>query len=498
MSDTSPAKLQIVLTLGQSLATGTTSRENFRVLSSLPPDPEKLLMLNFGHITPAGWGGRPVDQSLFRGFTPLVERNTETHVTGMMTALLDSYTQDGRVAPTLLHINAAGGGRTIFQLMTPQSRIFDSFESALAATSSGDIFAMVAGTNLYNFFQRTQDGYTFEATRSGPLVFMDNLQIQLRLAVEHARAQGFEIEPTIIFNWHQAQSDVANKYDQYLNELIDSVNEMVDQTVGQDVSVLTAVTQARGYGNKDVSLDQLQVILERPDVVLGALEYEFQARYPASVNGDYTHLNAEGYYQLGQRIGRNIYQAIAGSENQPILIERTEQIDPRTVIVDFSGVDTYLVDDPSRYDPGNMLIPPPHLGFSANYNIVNFDILSAEIIGPRTVKLTFAQDVSGNFTLSLGRSPVDVLNDGDGTRSLLAFGGTTLRDAGQMAALSPTGGASLADPFLYEFAPTQTALVAGKPLPQIAKTMSLRVLENRLDAVDLNATHASYAEGNGG
>jgi Ca2+-binding RTX toxin-like protein len=496
-SSQSVPKLQIVLTLGQSLATGTASRDNFRVLSTLPPDPDKLLMLNFGHIGPAGWGSRPVDQSLFRGFTPLVERNTETHVTGMMTAILDSYVQDGRSAPTLLHINAAGGGRSIFQLMTPQSRIFENLESAVAATSDGDIFAISAGVNSFNFYQRTATGYSFEATQPGPIVFMDNLQTQLRLAVEQARSKGFEIEPTIVFNWHQGQSDTSTKYDQFLTELIDSVNEMVDQTIGHDVSMVTVATQTRGYGGKGISLDQLQVISERADVVLGAVEYEFQARYPARVNGDYTHLNAEGYYQLGQRIGRNIYSAISGNENQPILIEKTQQIDPRTVIVDFSGVDTYLVDDSSRYDSGNMLVPPPNFGFTANLNNVNFSILSAEIIGARTVKLTFAQDVSGEFTLSLGRSPVDLLNDGDGTRSLPGFGGTTLRDAGRLAVLTPSGGTPLTDPFMYEFAPIQTALVAGKQLPQIVSTMLLRSLENRIELVDLNSTHAVYAEGSG-
>ncbi len=255
---------------------------------------------------------------------------------------------------------------------------------------------------------------------------------------------------------------------------------------------MTVVTQTRGGGEKNITFDQMQIIREREDVILGANEYEFQARYPSKVNADYVHLSAEGYYQLGQRVGRNIYSAISGNENEPILIERTEQIDPRTLLVDFSGVDTNLIDDPSRYDAGNMLIPPPNFGFSANV-----DILSAEIIGQRTVKLIFSQDIGGVFTLFLGRSPADLLNDGDGTRNLLGFGGTTLRDAGRLAALTPSGGSSLLDPFLYEFAPIQSAVVTGKPLPQIANTMLVRVLENRLDAVDLNATHTNYAEGSG-
>ena len=498
-----PRKLQIVLTLGQSLAVGATTDASAQVLSTTPAEPNKLLMLDFGSPGPAatGWHATPVDESRFVGFTSLREGRTESHASGMMTALHDSYGQNGREAPTLLHISAAASGRSILQLMTPQSRVFHDIPTALEATSSGDIFAIAGSNDWHSFYQRNENGYSSEGARQGPLVFIDNLQTQLRLAVEHARNAGYEIDPTIIFNWIQGQSDTGTKYDHYLSELIDNVNQMVDVTLGYDASVATIVSQTRGYGGKTTSLDQLQVILERPDVAFGASEFEHQARYPAQVNLDYTHLNPEGYYLMGQRIGRNIYSFINEQENLPILFKDIQHVDPRTVIVEFSGVDTYLVDDPSRYAAGNMLIPPSNMGFGTHtangLSPTSFRVFSAEIIGPNVVKITFDQDISGDFRLSLGRGGGDLLNDSDGALNLSGFGGTTLRDAAGLAALTPSGGGQLADPFLYEFAPIQSQIVNGKKPAQIASAMSLRIVENTTEVVDLNAQHGVYSEGNG-
>lgn len=501
--DSTRPKLQIVMTLGQSLAVGSTRNENARVLSTVPADAEKMLMLDFGPEGPAatGWHTREVDEGRFVGFAPIREGRSESHVSGMLNALRDSYIQNGEQAPALLHISGAGSGRSILELMTPKSRVFQDTATGLAATSSGDIFAVPDGSGRFNFYQRSESSYSFEGARSGPLVFMDNLQAQLRLAIEHAREAGYEIDSRIVFNWIQGQADTGTKYDQYLNELIDNVNQMVDTAMGYDASVATIVSQTRGYGGKTTSLDQLQVILERPDVAFGASEFEYQARYPAQVNLDYTHLNPEGYFLMGQRIGRNIHAFLNGDENTAILFKSVNQVNARTVIVEFSGVDTYLVNDPSRYAASNLLIPPANMGFTTrtanDLSPTSFKVSSAEIIGANIVKLTFDSDVSGDFKLSLGRGGGDLLNDGGRSLSLNGFGGTTLRDAGSVAALAPTGGDLLADPFLYEFAPIQSQLVNGKSPAQIASAMSLRIVENTTEVVDLNALHPVYSEGNG-
>lgn len=496
-------KLQIVLTLGQSLAVAATTNTSARILSTSPPTADQLLMLDFGQTGPSvtGWRTDAVDESLFVGFAPIREGRSESHVSGMLAALRDSYLQSGQQAPTLLHINAAGSGRSILELMTPQSRVFQDISGGLAATVAGDIFAVPSGSSSFAFYQRSESGYSFEGVRTGPLVFMDNLQTQLRLAITHAKEQGYEIDPKIVFNWIQGQADTSTKYDQYLNELIDNVNEMVDAAMGYDASVSAIVSQTRGYGGKTSSLDQLQVIVERPDVAFGASEFEHQARYPAQVNLDYTHLNPEGYFLMGQRIGRNIFSFLNGSENAPILFKSINQVDARTLIVEFSGVDTHLVNDTSRYAASNLLIPPANMGFTTNtangLSPTSFQVSSAEIIGASTVKLIFDQDVSGEFRLSLGRGSGDLLNDGDGLGNLSGFGGTTLRDAARLAALAPSGGDTLADPFLYEFAPIQSQNVIGKNPAHIASAMSLRVVENTSLIVDLNAQHEVYFEGNG-
>jgi Ca2+-binding RTX toxin-like protein len=473
------------------------------VISTNAVGPDSILALDFGtaHNTAAGWGAAPVNLARFAGFTALRESGSETHVSGMMSALRDAYVTAGVEAPTLLHINAGSGGRSILELMTPQSRIFQDMPTALSSTTAGDIFAMPAGAGSFSFYQRTQDGFALEATRTGPLVYMDNLQAQLQLAVTHARAQGFELSPTIVFNWIQGQSDNSLKYDQYLRELIDNVNEMADAVVGSDVKVATLVSQTRGYGGKSISLDQLQVIVEREDVAFGASEFEFQALYPSRVNGDYTHLNPEGYFQMGQRIGRNIFAMLSGQENTPILFDTIEQLDARTLLVHFSGVDTQLVNDPSRFVAANLMIPPSNMGFFAyganGSQPAQFAISSAEIVDRKSVRLNFAQDIVGDFTLFLGRTPEDLLTDGPGGLSLTGFGGTTLRDSGRLEVLRPTSGVALTDPYLYEFAPIQSRLVNGNRAPQIASSHSVQLAENSLNVIDLNATDDRDGEGRG-
>lgn len=498
-----PRPLQIVISLGQSLSVGATATVSRRVLSTTPVNADTILGLNFGstHNNAAGWGANPVNDSLFSGFTALREVGTETHVSGMMLALRDSYLNAGIAPPTLLHINAGAGGRSILELMTPRSRVFQDISSALDATVPGDIFAVSAGGDSFNFYQRSQSGYQFELMRTGPLVYMDNLRTQLQLAVDHAMRDGFELSPTIVFSWIQGQSDNSLKYDSYLNELIDEVNAMVDQVFGRDVSLLTVVSQTRGYSAKTISLDQIKVVFDRTDVSFGASEFEFQARYPARVNGDYTHLSPEGYFLMGQRIGRNIFDALHGQENRPILIDSVEQVDTRTLIVTFSGVDTFLVHDPSRYQASNLMMPPSHFGFAAyganGSKPAAFSIQSAEIMGPNSVRLNFGADIVGDFTLYLGRTPEDLLTDGPDGLNLQGFGGTTLRDAGRLGALPPTGSTVLADPFLYEFAPIQALLVAGNKAPLLTSAFSITVKENNAAVTDLNATDDRSREGSG-
>lgn len=113
--------------------------------------------------------------------------------------------------------------------------------------------------------------------------------------------------------------------------------------------MVASVSQYRGVGSKATALQTLDVITARDDAHFGAAEYAHQAFEPAVVGVDYTHLSSEGYYRLGRQIGDRIYDVLAGAENRPILIDDVVYVVPNEVIVTFSGVETFLVDDPSIY-----------------------------------------------------------------------------------------------------------------------------------------------------
>jgi len=491
------------VTLGQSLSQGATSDFDLRVLTNQPPNAQQLLTLDFGptHNGALGWGPNAANIAQFEGFAPLVERVTETHVSGMMTALLASYLESGKSPPTLLHINNGAGGRSILQLMTSQSDIHTDLQSGISATEPRDVFAIPAADNKYDFFIRTVDGAQFQATMAGPLIFFDNIDAQLTLAVNHARSLGFDIAPKVVLNWIQGQSDSSPNYDIYLSELIENFNELVKSVVAPDASAAIVVSQTRGYGQKLISLDQLEVISQRDDVFFGASEFEYQVRFPIGTQGGGTHLAPEGYYVMGQRIGRNIFAALEGTENAAILIKSVTQTGARTLIVEFTGVDNHLVRDESIFSADEFIRPPSNMGFFAyqtsGSGSAPFQIANAEIISRNQVLLTFSSDITGEFLLMLGRTPEDLRLPGSEWGTAIGWGGTTLRDSGQLDALAPTDGSDLADPFLYEFAPIQSAVVRANLAPSIPKALTVRVQENRTHVTDLNASDDVDLEGQG-
>lgn len=508
VSVTDQANMQIVITSGQSLSVGITGSKS--VLSPTPMFPNNVLGLNFGSAAPmnAGWTNTAVDVTKFNGFAPLTEKLSETHVSGMMNQLVASYQAAGLTAPTFLHINTGHGGQSILQLMTSQKDVYDTYSDALANTSTGKIFAVDLHDGTYDFAVRTANGSALYRNISGPLVYFDNLVIEATLAVDQARALGYEINPDIVFNWMQGQSDntlsaAGYGYGYALSQLFDSVETAMKNIVGDQENLLGVVSQIRGYGSKTTAIDQLQYVLSHNNVAFGAPEYQLQAVYPTDpgpTTGGYTHLTPEGYNLYGQTIGSKMFDLLMGHTNQPILMNQIQQISPTSILVHFSGVDTALVNDPSIYRAENFLIPPPNMGFGSyqanGFGVTkSFAISNATIIDADTVQIDFTQAISGNFRLYLGRTEDDLLDLPGG--GLVGFGGSTLRDASVQAALPVTSGYVLSDPNIYEYAPIQYINIVSNTAPSILSNRQAGAPENALYAVDINVTDDSSTEGSG-
>lgn len=455
--------MQFIFTSGQSLSVGTTATP--AVLSNSPVYPTNALALNFGAngYVNQGWQTKTVNPALFQGFRPLQEYGSETHVSSMINRLIYEFQSAGLDSPVFTHVNTGTGGKNILQLMTGAQDIYSDVASALAATGTDDVFAVDNLNGTFSYFRNTGSGSQGYGTSSGRPVFFDNLVTQLTLGVTEALKQGYDVSKEVVLNWIQGQADsgrgdVPFGYEFLLGKYFDKLEAVVENLLGNSADVLGMVSQHRGYGNKGVAIDQIEFINGQANIVFGAPEYQFEARFPARVAGDYTHLSPEGYYMMGQQLGANLFDALTGNENTPILISSVTKVAPDMLQVDFSGVDNALVDDPSIFAAANGFHPPSDFGFRL-YTMTGVkgrglpDIINAQIIDADSVLLQFDKTVSGQFRLYLGRTEEDLLDPAFG--SLVGFGGTTLRDSVAVAALPAPSGAALADPFIYEYAPIQ-------------------------------------------
>lgn len=496
---TSRPTLQIVLTYGQSLTVGSTRTP--AILSTTPRNPEKVLALDFSIPDTLARGPMltAVDESRFRGFAPLREGRSETHVSAMMDALVDGYVQNDLDVPTFVHINSGAGGRSIFQLMTSSDDIYATLAEGIAATQLDDVFAVPAADARYDFYIRSADGAVFARNAAGPLVLFDNLESQLRLAVSHGIASGFDISPTVVLNWSQGQSDNTPLYGKLLTQLFDKVEAVIDEVVSPAATLIGIVSQTSGYGTKLISTEQLAFINAQPNVAHGANEFMYQALYPAQIGSDYTHLNPEGYFMMGQRMGRNMFDMLQGNENLPMLIDQIVQTSARTVIVTFANVDGHLVDDPSIFAASNLLRPPRHMGFgvysATGGKFTAFSVSGASITGTNAVELTFSADLTGAFRIYAGRSDGDPLITPGG--GLAGFGGTTLREAESIAASQPSNGQALVNPYLHEYVPSQFQLFTANTAPQFATPPIVQLLEGPAAGIDINVTDDRSTEGAG-
>lgn len=506
---TDQATLQLILTGGQSLSVGVTQTQS--TLSSTAQYPTQVLGMDFtGVPANTGWQNTAVDPAAFNGFAPLVETVSETPVSGMMNMLAHQYQANSLTAPTFLSISAGSAGKSILQLGVTQSDIYTSYNTALQNTTAGDIFAVNLNNINYAFYVRTATGSLSYGNKPGPLVYYDNLVEQIHLAVDYGRLQGFEISPTVVLSWIQGQNDylidstAAGKagygYNYALGKLFDDLEGAVDQIIGTNAEVVGVVSQVRGSSERVIALDQINFISNNPKVAFGASEYQFGARYPSAKDVDYDHLSPEGYYMFGQTIGTKMFDFLTGNENVPITMDNVRQISATSVLVHFSGVDTYLVNDPSIYSAQNDIQAPSNMGFALHSSsggaLTNgLAISGATIVGTDLIQIDFNQALTGAFRLSLGRSP-----DALGTYApgaLPGFGGTTLRDASVQDALPSPDGVALSDPYIYEYAPIQYFNIGTNSAPVITSSKSVTISENTTFVVDVNVTDNASSEGNG-
>ena len=452
--------LQIVLTMGQSLAVGTTYYKQVDDPTAMYP--ANVLGMNYGSAAPmnVGWQTTAVNKAAFQGFAPLVETVSETHVSGMLDALVSDYTAAGLTSPDFLNINASVGGYSIIQLMTSKNEVFASVQAGLGATTNGTLFAVPTSTSGYYDYYLNTNGtaFSYGSMNGGPGNW-DNMVAELTQAVTYAKANGYQIAPTVVFNWMQGGADRAmpagSYYYQYLlNQLINNVNSQVHSIVGSTENTLTVVNQISDRQGSSVPIAQLQEITSRADVIYGSSDFQYEMDYP-NAPMDFIHTQPQGYFAYGQAIGHKIFDALQGHENTPILMSKVVQNSATQVTVTFSGVDSHLVSDASIFNSAYGLKAPSNMGFYA-YDVngsaaTSFKVVSATIVGTNTVQLTFSSAITSAFRLYLGRTEDNEATNG----SLPEYGGTTLRDATVINSLTPTSGTTISDPHIYDFAPDQ-------------------------------------------
>jgi hypothetical protein len=458
-----------VISAGQSLAYGTTTKP--LVLTTEPVFPQSAFGLSFAdpNFDSRGWMDIPVNASSFQGFVPLKEFGSETPASAMVNRLIYEFEFAGIAKPAVTHINASGPGQSILTLTTLSSHVFDSVTAGLAAVTVGEIFAVAAvGPSNYSYYQKSNGEAVLLGTRVGEPVYFDNLITQLSLAYAETTARSEAIDGRLLINWIQGQSDpnlTAAQYQFILTNFLDRLGSIATNLAQRPVQPIAAVSQHSGFGDKSVAIGGLAAINERKEIIFGAPEYQFEARFPASIGTqDYTHLSAEGYYHMGQQIGRNLFLAMQDKENTAILIDQVVASMANQLTVTFSGVSGNLVDDNgAAFIEQTRFREPSDLGFRL-YTSDDFmgiglpDIVDARIVSANQVQLTFNKSILNDaYKLYLGRSEENLTAYGfPAVAYLEKFGGTTLRDSVTDDFVLPArNNMPLGYQSIYEFAPIQ-------------------------------------------
>ena len=494
----------ITSTLGQSLSIGTQNFSNREVLSETSINSSVLGIKYQDPVwTATGPKGTLVIEEDFEGFTPLVESVQESHATAALNRLAERFENAGITDQDYLHFNSGAGGRSVLELMTRQSDIYGDVSVGLTETSENEIFAVENADGKFDYYRSQGGNETLLMTGAARPVFYDNFETQLKLSAEHALSQGYSISLNVPIFWIQGQADAPlgrnaeYNYRNALNAMFDQIQQSVKTILGADFQAVFSASQHRGYGGKEVALQTLEVIEERADTHFAAPEYQFEASEPALPGTDYVHLNAEGYYLLGQQIGERLFDTLKGNEDLPIVLSGYEMTGARSIIVEFAGVENGLINDSAIYRSENGFVPPDNMGFGL-YNAGGFsaqnepNIVSVEIVGFSRIRLDFDSDLSGVYQLYIGRNGQNLVpgSPNGGAASGLGFGGTTLRDNEFDIAALPPVDRTLDSRFIFEYAPISHIEIdtsVGSILPESPNDAPVIPLELPLD-IDLTGT----------
>lgn len=468
-------ELLVVVTTGQSLSVGVTKFSEYEPLWTEPVDADRAFMLDFGNnalVDHLGWGTRDVDTGAFEGFKPLQSSRTETPATGMVSQILKGYDDAGVVSPDIVHMHAGKGGASILKLMSTRDDIYGDIAAGLASTADGGIFLVPKPGGDHSYYINDDGAALFVKSIDGDPTAFDAVAPQFGLIASEAETLGYALPTRLAVAFIHGQSDTNIDYGIYtrlIRSYIDRLEQTAEDAWGGDVEVVASVSQQRGYGAGRVPLQQLDAIIEDPDIHFGAPEILFETRYPSVPGNDVTHLSPEGYLMMGQTIGARMYDALIGAEDLPILIDTVTRTDAQELTITFSGVEGDLVSDSSDFLPEMGYNEPEYFGFGL-YNANGGTsgeiprITGAWITGAAEVTLSFETDITGDWRLYLGRNERTLSNGIYDDR----IGGTgwhanTLRDSEtDTLHVSPKGLPFGAGP-IREFAPFQYADLSFEP-----------------------------------
>lgn len=456
-------EMMLVISAGQSLSLGTTLQSNFETLWDGPVDSERAFMLDFGHpgFSARGWNHFNPDPDMFRGLVAMESHVTETHAPAMIARILAEFDQSGLQAPNLLHFGTGAHGASILQLMTSSGDLVQDVEHGLARSAVEDVFAVARPDGKFDYFVDDGTQAIFLDTHRHPPGLWDTMEAQLQFAVNAAGAAGHEIHHTAAVAFVQGTADAGLEpgtfgYDWALAKYFDMIEAELRARADQpEINVVFAVSQAQGEADAMVPLDQLQIALSDPRVVLGPSQHQFRFAFGSNPGSDHRHLNPEGYMHLGQSLGASLGDALLGKHNDPILVASVNSPGAGRLIVEFDGVDGWLVEDHSLFSSSQGFVAPENLGLGlvALETGGLIELESARISGRAQVEICTGDVLDGDYRLFIGVHGQE-LHESLEPSALQSYNSVTLRDSTVDPMVLPQG-YNRSEVGIYDFAPIQ-------------------------------------------
>ncbi len=303
---------------------------------------------------------------------------------------------------------------------TPHAAMADEV-TALVKAATGKDFISVHGEVGENgmgirFLKKNPDkqglnGHSFEASL-----------VETKAITRLAKAAGKTYGIGAIIVTH-GENDAGNaKYEEQLHQLWQDFNTDLPAITGQTQTIQMIVSQQNSSGNRSASaLAQWKIGVDFPkEIVCSGPKYQ----YPAP---DGTHLNTEGYRELGEKYGQIYFErVILGKDWQPLQPTKAQH-DGKTITVQFHVPVPPLAWE-TAFDSPHQNVEEWKLGKGFEVSTAGGQrvaITSAEIDGDAVV-ITCATDAGAGARVSYALF-------GDRTKMAKPFPGTThwglLRDS---------------------------------------------------------------------